>query len=125
MFPSFSYVTSFLLLQGRVLALPVVQLLGDDFDAAQVLTQDFRNHDGAVSTLVLLYDGGENAGRGQTGAVQGVNEVDLAVGTAVTDVAAAGLEITGIGDGGNFLIAVHGGGNRFGSEFKFADYHIP
>ena len=68
-------------------------LLRNNFDAAQVLAQDFGHHDGAVGTLVLLDDGGEDTGGCQTGAVQGVNEVDLAVGAAVTDVAAAGLEV--------------------------------
>ena len=32
-------------------------LLFDNFDAAQILTQNLGNHDGAVSTLILLYDG--------------------------------------------------------------------
>ena len=73
---------------------PAALLLGlDDLDAAQVLAQDLGNHHGAVGALVLLDDGREDPGGGQTGAVQGVNEIDLAVGAAVTAVAAAGLVV--------------------------------
>ena len=36
--------------------------LGDDFQAAQILTQDLGDDDGAVGALVLLDDGGEDAG---------------------------------------------------------------
>ena len=46
---------------------------------------------------------------GDAGTVEGVDKIDLAIGTAVTDVAAASLVVTGVGNGGNFLVAVHGG----------------
>ena len=64
---------------------PILHLfLLDDLDAAQVLTQNFGNYDGTVSALILLHDCGEDTGSSQTGAVQSVNEVQFAVGTAIT-----------------------------------------
>ena len=79
-------------------------LLLDDFNAAQVLSQDLGNDDGAVGALVLLHQGREDAGGGQTGAVQGVDELGLAGGfPAEADVAPAGLVIPGVGDGGELL----------------------
>ena len=68
----------------------------NDLDTAQILTQHFGHYDGAVGTLVLLYDSREDTGSCQTGAVEGVNEVDLTVGTAVADITPASLIVTGI-----------------------------
>ena len=44
-------------------------LLFDDFDAAQVLAQCLGNNDGAIGSLVLLHDCGEDTGSSQTGTV--------------------------------------------------------
>ena len=59
-------------------------LLLNYFQAAQVLAQHFGHHHGAVGSLVLLHHGRENSGGGETRAVQGVHEFDLAVGAAAT-----------------------------------------
>ena len=64
----------------------------DDLDAAQILPQVLRHHHGAVGQLVLLNHGGEDAGRGQTGAVEGVDVLGLAGGLAAEADAAAAEE---------------------------------
>ena len=76
-------------------------LLFDDLQATQVLTQALGDNDGAVGSLILLHQSGENTAGSQTGAVQSVQKFRLAgCLTAEADVATAGLIVTGVGHGG-------------------------
>lgn len=50
------------------------------------------NMDTAVGVLVVFEERDEGSGRGDDGVVEGVTEVDVAVGVAVAEVEATGLE---------------------------------
>ena len=78
--------------------------------AAHVAAEDLRNLDRAVRILVLLDNGGDDAAGCKAGTVERVAVFDLAaVLAAETDVAAAGLIVARVADGGDLLVAAHGG----------------
>ena len=61
-------------------------LLADDLHAAHPGTQHLGDDHGAVVLLELLDDGGDQAGGGKAGAVEGVEVLDLlGVGAAEAD----------------------------------------
>ena len=45
------------------------EVLFDDFDAAHVRTEDFRDDDGAVFLLIVFEDGGDGSADGESRAV--------------------------------------------------------
>ena len=83
---------------------------GDLLHAVQIGAQLFGDDDAAVRLLELLDDGGHQAAGGKTGAVERVHELQfLRLVAAEADVAAAGLIVARVGDGGALLVLVHAG----------------
>ena len=66
----------------------------DDFLSAHVGPEDLGDGDGAVLVLVVLEDGNHRPGQGESGTVEGVDELALQVGLGpVLDPGPPGLEV--------------------------------
>src|SRR5690606_22487146 len=61
-----------------------------------------RGHlDAAVLEVTDLQQGRDDAGEGEAGAIEGVQEADTAVLASIAEVGAAGLEVDEVGDAGD------------------------
>src|SRR5438445_8660100 len=78
----------------------------DDVETAHVRTQRLWHPDGAVLLLVILEDRHHRARQGESGAIQRVHEVNLAILPPIPDVGAAGLEVVVGGAGRHFEEAI-------------------
>jgi hypothetical protein len=89
----------------------MLPLTGNAFQAAHVGPERFWNQDRAVGLLIVFDNRHPCASHGQPAAVQGVNELELALGTAgpVTDVRSPRLEGVEVRAGGDFPVKLLAG----------------